>query len=191
MKRGTIRITGTAPMLMHSDRLANPLDPATIKHQELTKIRTKTRDIHEAIMRSLWFGSLYLDSDNRVVMPGQNIRKVLIEGARFHKRGKDIERGVIINTEHSPLEYNGPKDIEKLWEKKEFRDIRSVVVARRRVMTCRPRFNEWSCNVDILYDDTVINTGDLNIAIEQAGQLVGLCDYRPLFGRFQGELING
>lgn len=190
MKSGTLCLTGTSAMLMHSDRLANPLDPATIKHQELTKIRTKTRDIHEAIMQSLWFSALYLNNNGRIVMPAQNIRKALIEGARFHKRGKDIERGVIINAEHAILEYDGPKDIERLWEKKEFRDIRAVVVSRRRVMTCRPRFNKWAFQIEIVYDDTVINTGDLAIAIEQSGQLVGIGDYRPLFGRFKGELIN-
>ena len=190
MKSGIVRFTGTSALLMHSDKLANPLDPATIKHQELTKIRTKTRDIHEAIMRSLWFGSLYLNDDSKIVMPAQNIRKAIIEGARFHKRGKDVERGMIVNAEYALLKYDGPKNIERLWDEKAFRDIRSVVISRRRVMTCRPRFNEWSCQIEVIYDDTVINTGDLIIAIEQAGQLVGIGDYRPWFGRFKGELIN-
>ena len=69
MQNATIRLTGTAAMLMHSDRLANPVDPATIKHQELTKVRTKTPEVHEAIMESQFMNSLYLDADDKIVMP--------------------------------------------------------------------------------------------------------------------------
>ncbi|GAG67919.1 unnamed protein product, partial [marine sediment metagenome] len=154
-----------------------------------TKVRTKTLEIHEAIMHSQFVNSLYLDADDKIIMPAQNIRKCLIEGARFHKRGKDIERGVVFLSEYVPLEYDGPKNPEKLWEKKQFRDIRSVVIQRRRVMTCRPRFNEWACQINIAFDTTLIDENDLSVAVEQAGALVGIGDYRPLFGRFDGELI--
>ena len=189
MQNATIRLTGTSAMLMHSDRLANPVDPATIKHQELTKSRTKTPEVHEAIMHSQFINSLYLDDNEKIVMPAQNIRKCLIEGARFHKRGKDVERGVIFLSEYVPLEYDGPKAPEKLWEKKAFRDIRSVVIQRRRVMTCRPRFNDWACQIDIAFDPSLIDQNDLTVALTKAGDIVGIGDYRPLFGRFHGELI--
>lgn len=191
MKSATIRMTSDdCAMLMHSDKLANPLDPATVEHQKLTKIKTKTREIHEAIMKSQWFGSLYTNKQGRIVMPAQNIRKCIIEGARFYKRGKDIERGVIFLGENVLLEYQGNNDPNKLWENEDFKDIRSVVVQRRRVMTCRPRFNEWVCEIEIAFNEDLINRSDLAMAIENAGRLCGIGDYRPLFGRFTGELID-
>ena len=42
--RFRITITGTAPMLMHNGRLANPLDPATQTLKALTSKRKKTDD---------------------------------------------------------------------------------------------------------------------------------------------------
>ena len=189
MQNATIRFTGTMAMLMHCDKLANPVDVATIKHGELTKVKPKTLEIHEAIMHSQFINSLYLNDKNRVVMPAQNIRKCLIEGARFHKRGKDIERGVIFLSEYGSFEYDGPKDPEKMWESKAFSDIRSVVIGRKKVMTCRPRFNDWACQIEIVYDPSLIDKTALVIALTKAGDVVGLGDYRPLFGRFKGELI--
>jgi hypothetical protein len=39
MKIIKLKIKSTTPMLMHSDRFANPLDPATKAHKALTSNR--------------------------------------------------------------------------------------------------------------------------------------------------------
>lgn len=38
----TLSIKGTSPLMMHSDKLANPLHPATKAHRELTSKRKKS-----------------------------------------------------------------------------------------------------------------------------------------------------
>ena len=62
-------------------------------------------------------------------------------------------------------------------------------IGRKKVMTCRPRFNDWACQIEIVYDPSLIDKTALVIALTKAGDVVGLGDYRPLFGRFKGELI--
>lgn len=66
----TVTIAGVAPLLMHSDRYSNPLDPLTKKHKQLTAKRKKTDEDQEAILASEWMGSLYLDEKSEVYMPG-------------------------------------------------------------------------------------------------------------------------
>lgn len=177
------------PMLMHSDRLANPLDPALAAHQELTSTRKKTPEIHLAIAHSQFIASLYtdkIDGVSRIVMPSANLRKSLIEGARLNKLGKGIERGVVFMAQSSVLNYDGAKDPEKLWEDTRFRDSRMTVVSRARVLTTRPRFDEWSCEAEIIFDPSQIELGDIEVALKNAGNFIGIGDYRPLFGRYEG-----
>ena len=72
MKQLKVKITGVSPLLMHSDRFANPLDKATKAHKELTAKRKKTDADHEAIAKSEWLGSLYWRDDIGPFIPGQN-----------------------------------------------------------------------------------------------------------------------
>ena len=49
MKSIKVKLSGSSALLMHSDRFANPLDPLTKAHKELTGKRKKTDDDHIAI----------------------------------------------------------------------------------------------------------------------------------------------
>ena len=178
-------ITGTAPMLMHSDRFANPIAPETIQHKKLTSKRTKTEEDHKAINRSEWMGSLYFNSSLGVYMPSSNVRRSLIEGAKLFKLGKQIERSVVF-MEHDgfKLEYDGPKDPAKMYDKKQFVDIRSVKVSMARVMRCRPRFEGWALKGSLILNERMLSLEDLQKSFEAAGDFAGLGDYRPMFGRY-------
>jgi hypothetical protein len=184
-----VKVTGISPMIMHSDKLSNPLDPATKRHKEMTSKRKKTEDDLLEIARSEWMGSLYLDKEVGIYMPVQNVRKSLIEGARQNKLGKHIERGVVFMTDKAKLIYDGPKDVEKLWESGEFTDARTVVVSRARLMRYRPIFKEWNFAVEVIYDESVIDKRDIIMCWENAGRLIGLGDFRPLFGRHEVEEV--
>ena len=52
METLNVRITGTSPLMMHSDKFANPLLPETKAHKALTAKRKKTDEDHEAIAKS-------------------------------------------------------------------------------------------------------------------------------------------
>jgi hypothetical protein len=192
MKQIQAKITGIGPMLMHSDRLSDPLSEATKAHKKLTSDRAlkKTDEGQVAISRSEFLNSLYLDDSGRVCMPTLNIRKSLIEGARLHKGGKEVERGVLILDTTVPLEYDGPKNIEKLWEDQRFRDARSVRVGQGRIIRYRPTFKEWSLTVALLVNEEIINTSSLLHYWLDAGAMIGLGDFRPLFGRYTVEIVR-
>lgn len=190
MQQICIRAKGVSPLLMHSDRFANPLDPMTKAHKELTGKRKKTDDDHEAIAKSEWFGSLYLDPDIGPFIPGQNVESCIVAGAKLQKLGTACKRGLSVLEDKIKVEYTGTRDPEKLYDKKEFVDIRSVKVGTAKIMRCRPKFNQWSVQFTVLLNETILDAQEVVKAIEDAGLMCGLGDYRPRFGKFDVEVLS-
>ena len=182
-----VRITGTRPLLMHSDKFADPLNPLTKAHKELTGKRKKTDEDHEAIAKSEWLGGLYID-EKGPYLPGVNIEAAMIGGGKLSKLGTQLKRSVEVMDEKCHLEYDGPNSAEKLWDAG-FYDARSVKVQTARLMRYRPMFRQWACVVEVAYDPDSINREQVVKCLEDGGQYCGVGDYRPKFGRFTVEVL--
>ena len=179
----TITLTETAPLLMHNSRLSNPLDPATKALKKVTSKRQKTDDDHEQIARLEFAGGLYLDPDVGPFIPGENIARCLVDGAKLTKMGVKVTRGVFISTDVNPLSYKGPRAEQSLWDQG-WRHMASVKVGTSRTMRCRPWFPEWAVQAEGVLDPAVLELDDLVTIASNAGSLIGLGDWRPRFGRF-------
>lgn len=188
MKQIQVRITGIAPILMHSDRLANPLDPMTKAHKELTGKRKKTDVDHEMIAKSEWLASLYYSEKTGVYIPGQNIDATLQEAAKLQKLGKKFKSAVTVLEDEVPLIYECPRKPDELFNAG-FLDVRGVKVMTAKLMRCRPKFNQWAAQFTIVFNDDVLNQEEVLKALADGGSLVGLCDYRPRFGKFTAEVL--
>lgn len=182
------RIVGTRPLLMHSDKFADPLNPLTKAHKVLTGKRKKTDEDHEAIAKSEWLGGLYSDAIGPY-LPGINIESCLVSGGKLSKLGTTLKRSVEIMDEKCYLEYDGPTTPEKLWDAG-FYDARSVKVQSARLMRYRPMFTKWACVIEIAFDGENINREQVIKCLEDGGQYCGVGDYRPKFGRFTVEVLQ-
>lgn len=187
----TITIEGTAPLLMHSARLSNPLDPAAKALKAATSKRTKTDEDHEKVARLEHAGSLYLDPAIGPYLPGENIARCLVDAGKITKSGVKITRGVFVSSDVNPIAYQGPRDAEGLWKDENFRHIASVKVGTARVMRCRPIFRTWRTQAMGILDTSVLTLEDLRSIAEQAGAMVGLGDWRPRYGRFTATIETG
>lgn len=185
MKTATYTIKGTTAMLMHSERLANPFDPLTKEIKALSGMRKKPEEVLRQMARLEWLGGLYHDDDNGIHVPGYNIFACIINGGKIHKLGTAIKRSALVLEDKVPVQYDGSKNPEKLFDDKRFVDMRSVKVGTSKVMRCRPIFQDWSCQFTVTYDESSLQRGDLDRCVQSAGEMVGLGDYRPRFGRFQ------
>ena len=186
----SLKITGRNPMLMHSERGVNVLDPDVKRKKAITGKRKKTDDDLADIARLEWEISLYWDEAIGPFIPGQNVEACIVEGAKLEKRGKDIARGCSVIEDRIKLEYKGPRDKEKMWAAGKFSDIRSVGQQNVRIMRCRPIFHEWAASFTIAYDKEIFDPADLIRIIEKAGKYAGLGDFRRRFGRFDVEVIK-
>lgn len=185
----TITFTGTAPLLMHNSRLANPLDPATKAVKKYTSKRNKTDEDYEHLARLEFTGGLYLDSDAGPYIPGENIMRCLVDGAKLTKHGVKVTRGVFIKTDVNPLAFDGPRTDDGLWAAG-YRHMASVKVGTQRVMRCRPWFPDWKVQADGVLDPAVLELEDLTTISGNAGSLIGLGDWRPRFGRFTATVAR-
>ena len=186
--RFRITITGTAPMLMHNGRLANPLDPATQALKALTAKRKKTDDDLIDIARAEFLGGLYIDPDVGPYVPGENVERAILDAAKLTKNGMNVKRGLFIETDVNPIAYHGPRTAEGLWEDENFRLIRTVRNQQNRVSRCRPMFTDWRTSAEGTLDESVLDFRTLAAIVEQAGAYVGLGDWRPRYGRFTADL---
>ena len=186
--RFRITITGTAPLLMHNGRLANPLDPSTQALKALTSKRKKTDDDLSDIARAEFLGGLYIDPDVGPFIPGENIERAIRDGATLTKNGMNVKRGLFIETDVNPLAYTGPRTAEALWDDENFRLIRTVRNQQNRVSRTRPVFAQWSTAAEGSLDEAILDFRTLGGIVEQAGMYVGLGDWRPRYGRFSAEL---
>jgi hypothetical protein len=54
-------------------------------------------------------------------------------------------------------------------------------------MRTRPIFRKWATTIQITHDTTVIDEAEVFQLLKHAGQLCGIGDWRPRFGRFSVE----
>lgn len=180
-----ICITGTAPLMMHSDKLANPLAPETKAHKELTSKRKKVAEDHLAIARSEFLAGAYWSEQDGFYVPGQNFEATFLAGAKLQKLGTHWKRGAFVLENRVKLLHDGPATPQKLWEDRAFVDVRGVKVGTAKVMRYRPIFVSWAAELSISVNADVLDIQEAKKAIEDGGALIGVCEYRPRFGRFE------
>lgn len=189
METVKVEWTGTRPLMMHSERLANPRDPIAQEMAKLTSRANKEKKTLaniERLSRLEWEGGMYFDSELGPVIPAWNIQACITEGARLSKQGKAIERGVLIEEDNCAVIYSGPRDLEKMWAAgHRFVDTRSVGVNGSRVMRTRPIFRDWKIGFTVVFDASLIERATLLDVMRDAGRLIGLGEFNQRFGRFE------
>jgi len=188
LPRFRIFCEGTSPLLMHNGRLVDPLDTVVKQIKVVSGKLRKTDDDHAEMAHLEWLGGIYFQEEAGPFIPAPNLQKCLVEGARLSKDGKKVERGVLIETMVIPVQYNGPRDPDKMFADKRFVHRAPVKVGTARVMRTRPVFPQWTLEATGQFDSAVINLADLRNAAETAGSMIGLGDGRPTYGRFISKL---
>lgn len=192
--------SGGTALLMHNERLADPLDPFTRALGEITSKRKKSIADHEEIAHIEFLGGLYTTpplgyplngAKAKPCVPAWNVIRCLQEGAKRQKRGADVLRGIRPLTEDATLKYEGPADPEKLWKDGGFSLRKSVGVQRNRTMRTRPFFTDWQAELAVEVDVTVFDLNVLTKAWKDAGIYAGLGDMRPVYGIFIGTVEEG
>lgn len=190
-----VKITGTRPLLMHNGQLADPMNVWAKRIAEITstnKRNNRSDANYEEIARREFHGGLYYDEEAGPVVEAIALEAMMKVGARMAKKGKQFEAGVECEEAFSPLIYDGPRGRDELWDfrlpdgSRPYCDRRGVKIGTARVIRTRPRFPRWSVEFGVrVWEVAPINGSDVEKAIENAGHLIGLFDFRPRFGLFE------
>tara|TARA_R110000823_G_scaffold229701_2_gene356620 strand:+ start:281 stop:859 length:579 start_codon:yes stop_codon:yes gene_type:complete len=180
-----IDVVGTSPLLMHNPRMVDPEFEINRQMKVLTGKRKKTDEDLRQIGRLEWFGGMY-EVEGVVVQPTSKLRKCLINAGRISKQGKSIERALSLSELNVPLIYEGPKELNKLFEDKRYTSRLSVGIGSKRVMRVRPQFSQWGLRVKGLFiEDAGLNLSEFEHIAELAGLSEGIGDNRVNgYGRF-------
>ena len=184
MKTLEITISGITPLIMHNGQLIDPLNAATQQLARLTSKRKKTLDDHKQIAKTEWYGGLYVDEKGAPCLPGEVIEAALVEGAKKFKLGK-VAKGGLIVVGNFALDYDGPKDVDDLWETGNFVKRAAVKVGMARVIRTRPIFSGWGCTFEVQWDPSLVRDERQVIEIAEAAGESGIGEWRPKFGRFE------
>jgi hypothetical protein len=201
-----MRWSGVYPLMLHNGDLANPKNKFAKAMKVVSKKRNKTDDDFDLLSAIEWAGGLYTDGDidlaidgydvtftggGNVYIPGEIIESTLIEGAKKQRLGKDFRAGVLVDG--NPL-LQFPlmgKSVQELWQSEKHLDIRKVRIQKNSVMRSRPIFPEWVIEFEVKFLPDVIQNAETLVEIAtNAGKIIGLCEYRPRYGRFNVEVIG-
>lgn len=185
MKRIELELRGTTPLLMHSNVGVNPLHPLTLAKKAISGKRNKTEEDTIALFEIDWELGLYWNDEVGVYVPAQNIEATFRNAAKKIKKGSAVKEGLFVFPDFVKLLYPGPQTKEELKSDQRYRDIRVGVVQRASIMVCRPRFDRWSLDVTLEYDPLIFDEETIIQIAETAGRYIGLCDYRPRYGKFE------
>jgi hypothetical protein len=194
-----IKWTGYRPLLMHSSAMIDP-DNASVREIKklevaMKKLKKDDYDGREKYRRQIerleWEGSLYWDG-SQMFVPGENIHACIVEGARKAKVGKRAEAAILPPEDVPVISSAKPgTTLDDLYTRKEFSLRKPVRIPPRtgaRIMKVRPIIpTGWELQFEIDYDEEQLPKDDLITAMEDAGSLVGIGDWRPKFGRFKVE----
>lgn len=189
MKELNFTIVGIAPLLMHNGRLADRDDPYARKRSEITSKRKKTDADYEELDRLSFLGALYLDENDEPCIPSYVFEACIIGkggAARKERMGKESAAAFWVIKDAS-LKYDGPRDPQELQKDKHFISAALVRVKTSKVKRIRPIFKLWSADITVEFNDSLLDESDVRRWIEVAGEQVGLCDWRPRYGRFRVE----
>lgn len=167
-----VTIEGTAPMLLH----AWNVEAVAEKAKAAKGSKGKKEDNVESYV--------YRNVDGMICLPGEYLRQSLIHASKFiqdprspRKSAMDLfKAGLVMHTELASLG-------KKAWDRL---DQRRVQVQRNGITRVRPCFDiGWRSTFDLeVILAEYISRELLGAALNNAGRLIGIGDFRPTYGRF-------
>lgn len=181
----SVSLVGVAPLIMHNGQTCDPMNKFARAIKEISGKRKKTDEDYAEMGRLEWIAGLYVNEEGKLIIPADVLDSALVEGAKKSKLGKQFKSAVFIP--YDALLDIGKKSysVEQLWQDENYRDVRGVRVGQARIMRTRPIFRQWSCTLTVQFDDEQVNEADVRRALRDCGIQVGICDYRPKYGRFE------
>lgn len=185
-----VRLSGDAPLIMHSAAGLDPTLAISIEIHEIAKKTASNRTAADDLrlkelecQRSLW-----TDDAGAPTVPPAAARSAIEAGARKLTQGPQVREGLIVQT--AALEYDTKRygtTIEELGRSAQF--TVPVVVGRNRILRTRAKIDQpWNVTATIFGAEDLVDEAKLATWIDIAGQRIGLGDWRPqksgAYGRF-------
>ena len=182
-----VKLKGVCPLLMHNGQTADPINHFSRAIKAISGKRKKVDADYIEMSRLEWYASIYVNEENQIIIPSDNIDATLINGAKKQKLGSVAKSALWVNHDAVLVHSKSGLSIDELWADETTRFIKAVKIGTSKVMRTRPVFKDWSCVIDVDYDELQLNEETVISIFIDAGRMVGIGDWRPRFGRFEVE----
>lgn len=171
MKKITVEIEGTSPLLMNRFNMAERIE------RDKGRRTTKTYD-HQVEAKN----SAYWAKDGKHLMiPAMNLYASILQASSFYKINKRSAKTILAGSLRIE-----PEEILLDTMKYEV-DIRPVVIQRAKVLKARARVDKWKASFSIIYNDKLIaDPKIIQDVLEESGNRIGIMDFRPQKSGFYG-----
>jgi len=186
-KEYQVTIEGSVPLVMHNGQTADPLNAYSKALKQISSKRKKVDADHEKMAEIEWEAALYLDRSHnlpKVNISGHVIESCIVAGAKKSKMGQAAKTALFVDGDAEFLVRGKQVTLDEIKGKPEFRLAVPVKVGTARIVRTRPKFDTWSATFKLQVMDNVANESDVKDWLRDAGLYVGLCDWRPRYGRF-------
>jgi hypothetical protein len=199
--RYQVTIRGIRPLIIHSDKGLDPKHPLVLRAKEI-QANKRTKDLDENVAEMEWLKyavSFYGGLNDAPAIPIDNVLKCIQEAGFSVKRtgAKEVASGVdIAEDDDIAVVYKGPRTPRAMFDhvvdgERPYVRSKSVRIPPgprgKRVPLSRPRIPEgWTMNFTLVKSAfSALSDKELRKMVENAGTQVGLCDWRPRYGRFE------
>ena len=208
LKTLRLRWTGTRPLILSNPQTVDATNPYAIEARRIgtaLKAARKKQDedklleLSEEQRRndfeaSSYFGEL---SEGGVgfYLPDTVILAALKGGAKTLKKGKDIDRAVLLTKTEVLIKTNKHfKSMDEAYADRFYRiegpcrvpPKTGALIWKARAMMP----TGWSVEFDVEYEESLIATKTLVEISAVTGRIVGVGGWRPKFGRFESEVLS-
>ena len=172
MKTIKVEIEGTSPLLMNKYNVE-----AELERQKGKRI-TKTYDPKEEAEKSAYWS---LGKKKELIIPSEVLYASILNASSFHRIGKRSAKSILAGSiKVEPMEVS-------LGTNKYVIDTRPVVIQRARVLKSRAKLEKWKVSFNIIYsEDLIADPQIIKTVLEEAGQRIGIMDFRPQKGGMYG-----
>ena len=181
MQKIHCKIVGTSPLLMNRYNIERQLDKARMK-----RVVTSYEPTEEAENSAYWSST----GKRELVIPTGVVYAALLNASSFHKINKRSAKTVLAGAMRV-MAMDGSEEI-RLGTNKYSIDTRGVVINKARVPKSRAKLEKWGAEFYIVFNDSLIpNAEHIQPVLIEAGQRIGIMDFRPAkggwFGTFEVE----
>jgi len=174
MKKYKVEIAGITPLLMNK--------PEQYGFDEQWVEKKASEDWEKEALKKL-----YVDANEKIYQPSTHLEMSLIDaGKKIKVKGQG--KATYSKIFGSMLSIDEFEIVHKQQEYEIFKCLVVIPSTKGRVMRYRPKFNEWTLEFHISFEDEIPQEV-VKEALEIAGKYVGIGDWRPAkkgkFGKFQ------
>lgn len=194
MKNLTCKVVGNNEIRINNPQSADPLNKYAKAMKEINAIHhTKKTDADREKLEHLSIESkLYFNDNLGVWIPSTWVMAGL-GGVSFKLVGigkKVIREGVFMNQDKLKLSYSGMQSVKKIEDvvlNPDFKTVEFHTIDRKKIAKGTPKFDNWSFNIDIDFDEEVITEQEIVACLKMMVTRKGFGDFRPTYGRGQIE----